>query len=110
MKINWFLIVISLFIAALSGYGFYAGSSNLFLTFGSGITLFVTISGILAVSFDKGSANIKVVSVFFMLVMLAEHLAFAFIGFKIAPYIIITGIIILLYVVIFYGIAKALKE
>lgn len=110
MKINWFLFVVSFFIAALSGYGFYAGSSNLFLTFGAGISLFATLAGILSVSFGRGSANIKALSVLFLIIMLAEHLVFAFVGFRIAPYIVITGIFILLYLVFFYGIAKTLKK
>ena len=67
MKIHWILVLISLSIAALAGYGFYAGTSNLFLTF-------------------------------------------AFAGFKQAAYIIITGILFLLYLMIFYAIAKTLKE
>lgn len=110
MKINWFLVLISFFISALAGYGFYAGTANLFLTIGSGLFLFVTLSGMLAISFGRGSANVKVLSSLFLIVSLIEHLIFAFAGFKTAPYIIITGILLLLYIIIFYGVTKALRE
>ena len=110
MKIHWILILISLGIAVLVGYGFYAGTSNLFLTFGGGGVLFLTLFGFFAVSFGRGSANLKVLSAIFFVISLIEHLIFAFAGFKQAAYIIITGILFLLYLMIFYAIAKTLKE
>ena len=110
MKINWIVLLISLGIAALAGYGFYAGTSNLFLTFGGGGFLFLTLFGLFAVSFGRGSANIKALSLVFFVLSLAEHLFFAFKGFKQAPYIVITGILFLLYLMIFYAVAKGLKE
>ncbi len=110
MKINWILFVIALGISALGGYGFYAGTSNLFLTIGGGLSIFLTLGGMLALSFGRGSINTKIVSGIFLLVLIVEHLIFAFAGFKTAPYIIITGILLLLYIMIFYKIAKALKE
>jgi len=109
MKINWILVIVSLGIAALSGYGFYAGTSNLFLTIGSGLFFFITLSGIFGVSFGRGSANLKVLSAVFFIVSLIEHLLFGFIGFRTAPYIIITGILFLIYIMIFYAVAKSLK-
>ena len=45
MKINWILVLISLGISALAGYGFYAGTENMFLTFGSGVVVFLTVFG-----------------------------------------------------------------
>ncbi len=110
MKINWILAIISLGIAALAWYGFYAGTENLFLTFGGGGFLFLTLFGLLAVSFGRGSANIKALSLVFFVISLVEHLLFACKGFKQAPYIVITGILFLLYLLSFYGIAKTLKE
>lgn len=110
MKINWILAIISLGIAALAGYGFYAGTENLFLTFGGGGFLFVTLCGIIAVSFGRGSANIKVLSLIFFVLSFVEHLIFAFAGFRQAAYIISTGILFLLYLMIFYVVAKSIME
>ena len=55
MKVNWIFVLISLGIAALVGYGFHAGTANLFLTLGGGFVLFATFAGTLAVSFGRGS-------------------------------------------------------
>ena len=109
MKINWILVLISLGISALAGYGFYAGTGNMFLTLGSGVFLFVTLFGMFAISFGRGSANIKIFSGIFLVLALVEHLIFAFLGFRQTAYIVITGILFLLYLLIFYGITKALK-
>ena len=109
MKINWFLLLVSFLIAGLSAYGFWAGTENLFLAFGSGASFFITLFGIISVSFGRGSANIKVLSAVFFLLLLIEHLFFAFAGLKQAAYIIITGILLLIYISLFYGIARSLK-
>lgn len=110
MKINWILVLISLGISALAGYGFYAGTENMFLTFGSGVFLFVTLFGMFAISFGRGNTNIKVLSGIFFVLALAEHLIFVFLGFRQTAYIVITGILFLLYLLIFYGVVKILKE
>lgn len=108
MKINYFLLFIAFAISALIGYGFWAGTENLYLVIGSTFLSFVTLSGILAVSFGRGSGNLKALSVCFFTFSLIEHLIFAFVGFSQAPYIIITGILVLVYLMIFYLIAKNL--
>ena len=110
MKINWILVLISLGISALASYGFYAGTGNMFLTLGSGVFLFVTLFGLFAISFGRGSANIKIFSSIFLVLVLVEHLIFVFSGFRQTAYIVITGVLFLLYLLIFYGIVKALKE
>ena len=92
MKINWILVLISLGISAFAGYGFFSGTGNILLTVGSGVFLFATFSGI------------------FLVLVLVEHLIFVFSGFRQTAYIVITGILFLLYLLIFYGIIKALKE
>ena len=91
MKVNWIFVLISLGIAALVGYGFHAGTANLFLTLGGGFVLFA-------------------LSAVFFVLFLVEHLIFAFAGFRQAVYIIITGILFLVYALIFYGVAKAVRQ
>lgn len=110
MKVNWIFVLISLGIAALAGYGFHAGTANLFLTLVGGFVLFATLAGTLAVSFGRGSASAKALSAVFFVLFLVEHLIFAFAGFRQAVYIIITGILFLVYALIFYGVAKAVRQ
>ena len=110
MKINWILVLISLGISAFVGYGFFSGTGNMLLTVGSGAFLFATLFGMFGISFGRGSTNIKIFSGIFLVLALAEHLIFVFSGFRQPAYIVITGILFLLYLLIFYGIVKALKE
>ena len=110
MKINWILVLISLGISAFICYGFFSGTGNMFLTVGGGVFLFVTLFGMFGISFGRGSANIKIFSGIFLVLALVEHLIFVFSGFRQTAYIVITGILFLLYLLIFYGIVKALKE
>ncbi|MCR5123943.1 MAG: hypothetical protein K6B43_01980 [Treponema sp.] len=86
------------------------GTANLFLTLVGGFVLFATLAGTLAVSFGRGSASAKALSAVFFVLFLVEHLIFAFAGFRQAAYIIITGILFLVYALIFYGVAKAVRQ
>ena len=110
MSINIFLLFISLALSALGGYGFWAGANHLLLTIGAGISFFVTLAGLLAVSLGRGSANIKVLSVVFFILLLVDHLIFGFVPFHTAPYFIITGIVLLLYATLFYFITSSLRS
>jgi hypothetical protein len=114
MKFNRFMVLIAFIMAVLAGYGFYAGNSgneyHLLLAVGAGISLFVMLSGVLAVSVPGGGTiNIRVVSGIFMIIMLVEQLFFSFLPFHIPPYIIVTCIFLLLYIVIVYALLHALK-
>lgn len=114
MKINFVMLIIVLAISALAAFGFYSVNSienyRLLITFGSSISIFITLSGVLAFSSPHGSSvNIKVVSGVFFIVFLIEQIIFSFININLAPYVIITGILLLVYLIICYGIIKALK-
>jgi hypothetical protein len=115
MKINPVLLIIAIAIAGLSAFGFYAANSGeayyWLITVGSGLSLFFPLSGLLALSFEGrgGSVNIKVVSVLFFIALLVEQLIFNFTGVKLAPYVIITGILLLIYILTAYALSKAVK-
>jgi hypothetical protein len=115
MKINPIMLIVSLFVSALIAFGFYtANRGEIYLwliTVGSAVLCFFTLSGILAVSFDVrgGTGNYKIVSALFFIIMLISNIIFNFLNFTLAPYIIINGILFLLYIVIEYGIIKALR-
>ena len=115
MKINIVMLLISLAIAALVAFGFYSSNKEeaytWLITAASGIMAFVTLSGILAVSFNvRGSTgNIRAISILFLIVCLISNIIFSFITIALAPYVIINGILFLFYILIGYGIVKALK-
>ncbi|MCL2759341.1 MAG: hypothetical protein FWD22_03935 [Treponema sp.] len=112
MKVNFVMLLIALAIAALAAFGFYSGHKGeyqLLITIGSGLMLFIFLSGIIAVGFDAGgTANVRVVSIPFLLVGLVSNLIFAFF-MAMAPYIIVNGIIMILYILICYSVVRALK-
>jgi hypothetical protein len=114
MKINVALLLISLAIAALAAFGFFVGNGDepyrLVITIGSGLSFFVTLGGVFALSAaNGGTVNIKVVSALFFIALLIENVVFSFTAIRLAPYVIITGILLLVYVLIVYAITRALK-
>ncbi|MDR2596801.1 MAG: hypothetical protein LBC76_05700 [Treponema sp.] len=115
MKTNFVMLLIALAIAALIAYGFYSGNKNdenvWLITIASGIIVFVTLSGILAVSFEGrgGTGNVRVVSILFFIASIISNIIFSFVTLNTVSYIIINGILFLLYILIGYGVVKALK-
>ena len=115
MKVNFVMLFIALAIAALMAFGFYSGNDKdqyvWLITIASGIMGFITLAGILAVSFEGrgGTGNVRVVSILFFIASLVSNLIFSFITLNLAPYIIVNGILLLLYILIGYGIIKALN-
>ena len=115
MKINIVMLAIALAISALIAFGFYSGNSGeayvWLITMASGIMAFVTLSGILAVNFTShgSTGNIRGVSVLFLIASLVSNLIFSFLSLAFAPYIIVNGIISLLFILVAYGITNTLK-
>jgi hypothetical protein len=116
MKINFVMFLIALAIAVLIGYGFYSGNKEephtWLITIASGVFGFVTLAGVLAVGFNvRGSTgNIRAISILFFIISLISNLIFSFLTFTLASYIIINGILFLLYILIGYGVVKASKN
>ena len=117
MKINIITLGIAFAIAALLGYGFYAfnnaeGDIPLVSAFGGGAALFITLAGAIAVGTKEDSnatPNIRWVSVIFFVVILIEQIIFTVVTFKLPPYIIVTGLLVLIYLLTAYAIGKALQ-
>jgi hypothetical protein len=118
VRINSIALIIVFAIAVLAGYGFYAANGAeadipLANALGGGIALFVTLAGATAVGTKDGSGstmNIRLLSGVFFVLMLVEQLIFCFVPFRMAPYIIVTGVLLLVYVLIAYGIGKAMQN
>ena len=116
MKFNLILTLISLGLAGFATYSVFVGNSGdyyrILITVGAGISFFVTLCGMLAIKtvYWGTSMNIRVISGLFFLALLIDHIVFSFIGVKYPHYIIITGVLMLLYILTCYLTIKALKE
>jgi hypothetical protein len=116
MKVNFIMLFIALAVGVLIAFGFYSGNREeryLWLsTIASGALGFVTLSGVLAVGFNVGGStgNVRAISILFFIIFLISHSIFSFLPWKLTPYIIINGILFIIYILIGYGVVKALKE
>lgn len=114
MKINPIMLLIALGVAALAGYGFFVankGDANqLLVAITGGVTLFVTLSGLLAISSPNGgSGNIRALSALFVVLFVVANVVFSFFASVVAPCVIVNGILFLVYVAVAYAVTKALK-
>jgi len=113
MKVNFVMLLIAIAVAALAAFGFYSANkgedTQLLITIGSGAMLFITFAGTIAVGFGSGgTGNIKVVSVLFFVVSIISNLIFNFF-MAMEPYVIVNGILMLIYILISYSVVRALK-
>lgn len=74
----------------------------------AGITSALTLTGIFGISTKgrTGGINITALSVIFFVLFLICNLVFAFTAVKVAPYVIINGILLIIYTIQIYGIIK----
>ena len=112
MKIDFIKTIIAIAVSALIAYGFFVfnTSPNKDLqTIGSFIFLITTLTFTIGVSFylPRTTSLIRTVSVIFFIIALLVNIAFSFIDFKEATYIILNGILFLIYGLISYSIGKA---
>jgi hypothetical protein len=116
MRINLVLLIITLAISGLAGYGFFAWNGGepyqLLIAIGGGVTVFLPLGGLLALSSNsRGTAgNIRALSSVFLVLEIISNIIFSIAKIT-APtgYIIVNGILILVYVLIGYAVNKALK-
>ena len=113
MKINIIPTIIALAASALIAYALYAfcktEGQELLLAVGGGIALFLPLATCFGIRFEQGrtSANIAVVGGVFFAVLLIAQLIFTFVQFSTPAYVIVTGLLLLVFLLCVYGIAKA---
>lgn len=112
MKINFVQTIIAIALSFLISYGLYSfhGSENkILLSAGSFIFLATTLIMTIGISFElpRTTTNIRVVSGVFFTIALISNLIFSFINFSVPSYIIINGILLLVFIVISYSINQA---
>ena len=114
MKVNPIFLLISFAISFLAGYGFFSANSGedyqLLVSIGAGALIFITLSGILAIQSAGergGVGNIRALSVVFLIISIISNVIFSFMTLvKPTAYIIINGILLLLYILISYAIVE----
>lgn len=113
MKIKVVPFLICAGIALLLGYGFYAANSHEWQRWLMFAAAFVSFAGILCGGFgvktgdSGGSVSVAVLSVVCVIINLVINLIATFAAFHAAPYIIASGILMLLFIGIAYAIAKS---
>ncbi len=112
MKIDFVKTLIAFAVSALITYGLFSISENenkLLLSYGSFIFLAITLALTISVNFKfpRATTNIRVVSGIFFIIALVSNIIFSFFHFSIPSYIIINGILLLIYVLLVYSINKA---
>ncbi len=112
MKIKVVPIIIALGISVLLAYALYeichTEGKEVLLAIGGGICLFLPLATCLGVRFEpsRTSANVAVVGAVFFVLMLISNSVFAYLRFATHTYVIVNGILLLLFLLIEYLIAK----
>lgn len=110
MKIKIIPSIVSVLIAALSGYAIFSFASseeNLLLGISSAILFSITLFGVFGFSLEKErkATNIHVLAGTFNVIFLAISIVFACLHtFSVPAYVIINGILLLICVLIAYAI------
>ncbi len=112
MKIKAIPSVIVLGISAILSYGLYSfckSDNAILLAVFGGLMSLATLATALGVTFNHQgkSVNIKVVSLVFFVLALISNVIFARCAFKTPTYIIVNGLLMLIWLLIVYGISKA---
>jgi hypothetical protein len=111
MKINFVQSIIAIAVSLLIAYGLYSfnnSENEILLSAGSFVFLAVTLINTIGVSFElpRTTTNIRVASGIFFAIALIGNLIFTVINFSVPSYLIINGILLLVYILIAYSINK----
>ena len=110
MKANPFLTFISVMLAALLGYLAFnvanGEENDVICGISSGICFATTLIPIIGIQYESGklSVNILVFSSIFFVLFVISHFCYAGFGVKMPYYIIVNGIMLMIYLAIFYKI------
>ena len=112
MKINFVQTIIAIALSLLISYGLYSfhnSENKMLLSAGSFLFLALTLIITIGASFElpRTTTNVKVVSGIFFAVALISNLIFTFIKFSVPSYVIINGILLLVFILIAYSINRA---
>ncbi len=109
MKIDFIQTIIAIAVSLLIAYGLYSfheSENKILLSAGSFLFFSTTLVTTIGASFalPRTTTNIKVVSGVFFVIALISNLIFACINFSVPMYLIINGVVWLLFIMITYSI------
>ena len=112
MKLNFAQTIIAIAISLLIAYGLYSfhnSENKLLLSLGSFVFLATTLIMAIGVNFEESrtTTNIRVISGIFFAIAFISNLIFSFLRFSTPSYIIINGVLLLIFVLITYSVNKA---
>ena len=112
MKLNFVKTFVGVAISTLISYGlynFHYGENKILLSVGTFIFLAITLGMSIGASFDfpRTTTNVRVISGVFFLLGLISNLIFTYINFSDPSYIVINGILLLVFILVTYSISKA---
>ncbi len=112
MKINFIQTIIAIAVSLIISYGlfsFHNSDNKILLSAGSFVFLATTLVLAIGTNFQlpRTTTNVRVVSGIFFAVALISNLIFTFINFSVPSYVIIIGILLLVFILIAYAINKA---
>ena len=115
MKANLFLTFISIMLAALLGYLAFnvanGEENDVICGNSSGICFATTLIPIIGIQYKSGrlGTNIRMFSALFFIVFAISHFSYAGFGVKMPYYIIVNGIMLIIYLAVFYKM-KGIKD
>ncbi|MCB9427057.1 MAG: hypothetical protein H6584_08555 [Flavobacteriales bacterium] len=112
MKANFVEIIIAIAVSLLIAYGLYSfhdSENKILLSVGSFVFLAVTLIFTIGTSFElpRTTTNVRVTSGIFFVIGLISNLIFTFLDFSVPSYILINGILLLVFILIAYLVNKA---
>jgi len=116
MKLDMIKTIITVALAGLTAFGFFVANEDdtyrILITIGSGLSVLLTLGGFLALASPNHGlmVNLKIVSCLFFIVLLIVHIIFSIAGIYFPAYIIITGVLIVIYLLVSYSIIRAIKN
>lgn len=107
MKLNPVTSLIAIIFCALIAYGFHSFTDNAHkdvITYGSFFMLSFIMLFIIGKRYSSfhTAANLRVVSIMFLAAAFISNLLFSFISFTIPAYIVVHGLLLLIYLLIVY--------
>jgi len=112
MKVNFVQTIIAIAVSLLIAYGLYSfhdSENKILLSAGSFVFLALTLILTIGTSFElpRTTTNVRVVSGIFFVIALISNLVFTFLKFSVPSYVIINGILLLVFILIAYSINTA---
>ncbi len=111
-QVKFFQLIIAIALSALMSFGFYSmdiESNKLLISIGGFVFFAITLACTIGIQFETAgvSTNVRVLSSIFFVVGLVSPIVFSFFSSSVPLYVLVNGIVILVYALIVNGLIKA---